>query len=67
MISLFSIFFNSFLIIIMLSCKNSNLNLMLFVIFDECCPSVTLIYKMGFEIEIVILINRYDSKAESTE
>ena len=38
---------------------------MLFVIFDECCSGVILICKMGFEIEIVILINRYDSKAES--
>ena len=40
---------------------------MLFVIFDECYSNVTLVCKMGFEIEIIILINRYNSKAESTE
>ena len=40
---------------------------MLFIIFDKCYSSVTLIYKMNFEIEIVILINRYNSKAESIE
>ena len=57
MISLFSIFFNSFLIMMMLSCKDSGLGLMLFVIFDECCSNVTLVCRMGFGIEIVILIN----------
>ena len=67
MTSLFNISFNSFLIIIMLSCKNSDLNLILFVIFDKCCSDVTLIYRMGFEIKIVILISRYDSKTESTK
>ena len=40
---------------------------MLFIIFDMCYSGVTLICKMGFGIEIVILINRYDSKAESIE
>ena len=67
MISLSCISFNSFSIIMMLFCKNSGLNLMLFIIFDKCYSSVTLICKMGFEIKIVILINRYDSKAESIE
>ena len=67
MISLFNIFFNSFLIIMMLSYKNSNLNLMLFIIFDECCSNVTLICRMSFEIKIIILISRYDSKTESIE
>ena len=51
----------------MLSYINSSFDLMLSVIFDKCYSGVTLIYKMGFEIKIVILINRYNSKAESTE
>ena len=67
MTSLFNIFFNSFLIIIMLFYKNSGLSLMLFIIFNKCCSGVTLIYKMSFKIKIVILINRYNSKAESIE
>ena len=67
MISLFYIFFNSSSIMMMLSYINSSFDLMLFIIFDECCPGVTLICRMNLGVEIVILINRYDSKAESIE
>ena len=51
----------------MLFYKNSNLSLMLFIIFDKCYSNIILICKMSFEIEIVILINWYNSKAKSTE
>ena len=40
---------------------------MLFIILNVCYPSVILIYKMSFEIKIIILINRYNSKAKSIE
>ena len=67
MTSLSCIFFNSFSIIMMLSYINSGFDLILFVIFDKCCSGVILVYRMGLRIKIVILINRYDSKAESIE